>query len=114
MRFFLFSLCALLALGVTLAMADPKAPMTIPEEFRTCTVDADCILVEMLCSTCCDQDAINAVSQDPFTEMYTHYCSDYDGPVCECTTPDVEPVCTENRCTPFNPFADENGNVSYE
>lgn len=114
MRFFLFSVCALLALGVTLAMAAPKPPMTIPEEFRACTADSDCILVDSLCSACCDYDSINAASKDAFTELQKNYCSDHDGAVCECSVPDVAPVCTENRCTAFNPYADENGNVSYE
>jgi hypothetical protein len=114
MRFLVLSFGALLVLGITLAMAEPKPPMAIPEEFRTCEQDSDCILVDMLCSACCDYDSINVTSKDPFTELQTNYCADHDGPVCECAEPDVSPVCKENRCFPFNPFADENGNISYE
>ncbi len=113
MRFLIFS-AAIIALGITLAMAAPKPPMTIPEEFRACSVDSDCILIDMLCSACCDYDSINTASKDTFSELHADYCADHDGAVCECTAPDIEPVCRENRCFPYNPFADENGNVSYE
>jgi len=114
MRFLVLSFGALLVLGVTLAMAEPKPPMPIAEEFRACTQDSDCILIDMLCSDCCDYDSINVASKEPFMEAKENYCVGHDAIQCDCVAPEVQPVCKENRCFPFNPFADENGNISYE
>lgn len=114
MRFFLFFVCAILVSGVTPAVAGLKPPITIPEKFRTCTQDSDCILVDTLCSACCGYDAINAANKNLFSELQKNYCANHNGAVCDCIAPGVEPVCKENRCTAFNPFADEKGNASYE
>jgi hypothetical protein len=96
------------------ALAQPQAPLTIPDTLRTCTVNDDCMLVENLCSVCCDYDAISKASLEDFNLLRNNHCPDKTTKPCECTEQDLEPVCTENRCTAFNPYADEDGNVSYE
>lgn len=114
MRLLFFFLMALLVLVSTTAFAQAKPPMTIPEDLRYCSADSDCMLVDFFCNTCCDYDAISISGEDIFTDLRKNYCDADEDDICECAEPDVTPACKDNRCVPFNPFADEDGNVSYE
>lgn len=113
MRFTAFFAFAIVLMAALAGIA-ATAPLDIPDDMRACTVDTDCILADRMCGTCCDYDAI---ARDRLTEhesALARHCETAVPITCPCDTPDLEPVCRDNRCVTFNPFADEEGNVSYE
>ena len=73
--------------------------VVVPEAYKQCAVDADCILVETSCAYCCGRDAIRADLQDEYAAAFSLSCEWYSGGVCDCKPPAVEARCIEQRCT---------------
>jgi hypothetical protein len=70
-------------------------------EWQGCTLDAECVSVEVGCNACCSLEAINVSYKGAFREVYRESCEGYKGPVCSCM-PGVDyknPKCIEGQCT---------------
>jgi len=80
---------------LNLAVSDQ---VTIHDSLRTCRVDADCVKVETLCSTCCGVDAIEKTQLNAFGELYAAACANYHGGVCDCAVAPGKPKCESRRC----------------
>ena len=73
--------------------------VVVPEAYKHCDADADCILVETSCAFCCGRDSIRADLQDEYAAAFSLSCESYSGGVCDCHPPAVEARCIEQRCT---------------
>src|SRR5688572_18120403 len=45
--------------------------VVVPEAYKHCDVDADCILVETSCAYCCGRDSIRADLQDEYSAAFS-------------------------------------------
>lgn len=84
------------------------AEVQIPGSYRSCTTHADCMLVETGCDGCCERDAIRKSEEQTYHMAFDQACSDYRGPICDCTVLPLTPRCEDGLCTAaaFDPQRD--------
>lgn len=68
------------------------------DAYRSCSEDAECVLVESLCSQCCGRVAINESTFDEYQANYADACEDYEGAVCDCQPPEAVALCVDAQC----------------
>lgn len=72
--------------------------VNVPDVYRTCTEDADCVLVETLCSDCCREMAIAVEHEARYQAEFAAVCADYRGAICRCIPDDLVPRCEAGTC----------------
>jgi hypothetical protein len=79
---------------------DGSTPETAPApaDLQHCRDDGDCILVDISCNGCCDQDAVNRKDSAEYFDHKSRTCAGYSGPVCDCCFFKRKAVCTGGRC----------------
>lgn len=70
----------------------------ITDAMRTCTADAECVLVDRDCGDCCDFDAVAKTQQGTFEAGKKKQCGKPSA-MCDCIAPALKPACIEHRCT---------------
>ena len=67
---------------------------------RMCESDADCTVVETSCGSCCNYSGIRKDAIKKFKKKsYRVQCESYDGPECDCKSPEMTAVCSNGLCT---------------
>ncbi len=90
------------------AEPDDNYPPELPlaDEYLTCEVDEDCVIVELgLCDQCNGGLAV-AVNESSESEVFDEYS--------ESEPANGEWACTEVACAPLEPVCDDDGLCSYE
>lgn len=72
----------------------------VNDTWRGCETADDCVLMDPLCSECCELVAIcGDLRQDYLDEKWNTHCDGYDGGVCDCAPVEAEARCDDGRCT---------------
>jgi len=87
--------------GLTLTRVGSEVQVT--DRYRACGLDDDCVLVGTSCNGCCEQDAIRAHDRDAYAFNHELACSDYRGPICDCSLADIVPRCIDGLCATAEP-----------
>ena len=77
----------------------------VPERYRPCGLDQDCVLVDRSCNNCCDYDAIREHDSADFASNHERACSGYRGPVCMCGVSELVSICNAGTCAAVTPEA---------
>ena len=78
---------------------DPDPWMVeIDPAHQTCTLDTDCGLVYVDCSTCDCGVPIHMMYIEHYTDRYHELCLNYVGPVCEIECPPETLICLSGQC----------------
>ena len=80
------------ALGLT-----PPAAVPVPDAWRTCRTDADCVLVDTTCIGCCENDAILRKFQPELERQLSKLCPSSRGN-CDYKCVVRKAACTDHRC----------------
>lgn len=67
----------------------------IGNEWRACAQDSDCVLVDVSCDGCCQQDAVATSVESDFGPARTDACADYEGGECDCCFVIREAACSD-------------------
>lgn len=70
----------------------------IPAQMKTCEAAEDCVQVEILCSHCCHQGAVNKKAKADYQKLYQKSCRDYHGGACNCISMPHHLVCRKGLC----------------
>lgn len=98
MRFAFLAIClcgCLDTLKSTKAMPE-SAPA--PAKYKKCQDVSDCVLVNVSCNQCCEQDAINRKDSLDYVSHKERTCVGIPGGVCDCCNISVEAVCERGMC----------------
>jgi hypothetical protein len=102
-----FSCLALLlaAMGCLCACDDPPLELrkgdrevVVPDRYRNCSVDEDCVLVSTACDACCQRDAVAREQQEDFERDRKESCQGYSGPECDCAPLELRAICDGEHC----------------
>lgn len=69
-----------------------------PADMQHCRNDGDCILVDISCNGCCEQDAVTRTDSSDYYDHKLRTCVGEPGPVCNCCFFKRKPACVSGRC----------------
>jgi hypothetical protein len=73
--------------------------VSVPDVYKTCAQDADCMVVETLCSECCEETAIAIEHEARYQAEFGAVCADYVSTMwCNCRLEDLIPRCETGAC----------------
>lgn len=97
---FILSSCSILEiLSKKAPTLEPVQGIKIDENDKACVSAQDCTLSWSDCSTCECGTPINKLYTAKYEQAYTDACSEYSGPVCEMSCPEVRLDCIDQVCT---------------
>jgi hypothetical protein len=80
-----------------LEVTNDDREVVVPDRYRDCSLDKDCVLTSISCDGCCQRDAVAKDQKDEFERDREESC-DYSGAVCDCSFSEMRAICDEERC----------------
>lgn len=81
------------------ALANQKPTVIdVPDTFKTCTQDSDCVVMDKGCAFCCTADVINIHRREDYAKLTEGKCALEKPSVCSCERPAYVPVCAKGKC----------------
>ncbi len=90
--------CVLSCASDPLELTNEGREVVVPDRYRSCARDEDCMLVSIACDGCCQRGSVAKEFGDEYERDRRESCSRYRGPECDCMFLEMRALCEAERC----------------